>query len=236
MAKKVLGIVGGMGPEASSYLYQKIIELSGADTDQDHLEIIIHNNTRIPDRTAAILDNKPSPVPEIQRSVKMLESAGAECIIMACITAHFFIDEIRNSATVPVLSAVDATVDQLKHDYPDVSLAGLLATAGTIRTGLFQKALVTHHVKPLVNDDAEVTDLVMGAIYGGNGIKAGNKSGAPKQKLYRAAHLLTERGAQALILGCTELPLVFDQRDFRVPLINPSELLAETAILFCNNE
>ncbi|MBS3787340.1 amino acid racemase, partial [Candidatus Bipolaricaulota bacterium] len=133
--KQTIGILGGMGPEATIECYKSIIDQTPADTDQEHLSIVIVNNPQIPDRTEAILYDGDSPVPALQDSARVLEVAGADFLIMPCNTAHHFVSEVEKAIEVPVLNMIETTVDQLEPG----STVGLLATMGTIKTGIYEK-------------------------------------------------------------------------------------------------
>jgi len=231
--QKILGIIGGMGSEAAVNMFHTIVSSTKADYDQQHLEIVIHNNSQVPDRTKAIMTSGPSPVPELQRSVKMLERCGVDCIIIPCMTAHHYFSDIQSVTGITVINAIKETV-QVITDAGDVTKVGILATTGTIHTGLFQNALNAAGITSLIPNEAEQQDLVMDAIYGVDGVKAGYSQGPPKVKLVEAAGRLIGRGAEYLIAGCTEVPLALKQEDISVPLIDPIKILACKAITSCD--
>ena len=135
MAEKVIGVLGGMGPEATLSLYEEIIRATPASKDQEHIRVIIDSNPKVPDRTAAIIGNGESPVPEMVKSGKALERAGADFIIIPCISAHFFLEELREKLNLPIISAFEATADQIVGEHPEIKTVGLLATTGTIQAG-----------------------------------------------------------------------------------------------------
>ena len=195
--KKVIGILGGMGPLATADLFQKITLHTAAACDQEHPRVCIDSNTNIADRTAALLHGGADPVPEMVKSARRLESIGAELLIMPCNTAHNFYDAVASSVSIPVLHMIAATRDALKTR--GVRCAGLLATDGTVQTGIYQR------------------------------VKAGDL--AHDASAFRAAceHLLA-RGAEVLILGCTELPPAFDIYHLDYPNVDPTLELALAAI------
>ena len=137
MNRKTIGILGGMGPLATCDLYTKIIMNTPASCDQEHIHVIIDSNTRIPDRTAALLEGGEDPRPEMIRSAVMLEEDGAEAILMPCNTAHGFYDDIQAAVGIPVLHMIRLTGEELKKR--GITCAGLMATTGTIRTGIYQR-------------------------------------------------------------------------------------------------
>lgn len=222
--KKTLGIIGGMGPMATADLFKKVIQNTPASRDQDHLHVLIDNNTNIPDRTAALLEGAESPLPQLIASADRLADAGAEFLIMPCNTAHGFYEPLQEHARVPVLNMIELTIKQLQAS--GISCAALFATTGTIRTGIYQKYAGT--VKLLLPSEEEQAAL-MGMIY--QGVKAG-VSDYPAGDVQRAAERLLAEGAQAVILGCTELPLAYEAYGLRFPAVDPTLVLAKAAVSF----
>ena len=131
---RTIGILGGMGSEATSILFQDIVNQTDATKDSEHIPVIINNDPSIPDRSAYILGKGPDPVPYLQDGVKKLQAWGADCMIMPCNTAHYFIDEITSVIQIPVLNMIEETAVFAKKQYPGVSRFGLLATLGTYKT------------------------------------------------------------------------------------------------------
>ena len=233
MNKKKLGIIGGMGPDATVYMFNKIVKKTGARKDQDHIEIFIHNNTKVPDRTDAILYNGVSPLEELLRSASILEKMGADIIIMPCITAHYYFLDIQETINVPIINAIEESVLYIKDHILNINKVGIIATTGTVKSQLFQKSLQQRGLNPIVLADSLQNDWVMSAIYGKDGIKAGCKTENVKQKLLHAVDYLIECGAESIVAGCTEIPLVLSQNDFDIPFIDPLEILAEIACKKC---
>src|SRR6056297_3351022 len=231
--KKVVGIMGGMGHEATAYFFKRIIELTKVDVDQDHIEILVHNNTNIPDRTEAIIHDGPSPIPEMIRSGMMLEVAGADFILVPCMTAYYFMDSVQNSIGVPILNAIDMTVEVIADRYPNIMRVGILATTGTIQSNLFQSRLEAKNIIPVVLEEKFQMEWVMAAIYGPQGIKAGYKDGIAKKALVAAGNRLVEKGAQCIVGGCTEIPLAVQQADFSVLFMDPMDALSKAAVKAC---
>lgn len=228
MNDKLIGILGGMGPEATAECYLKIIRATNAQKDQDHYRVIIDSNAKIPDRTEAISGRGESPVPEMLHAAKNLEKLDVDVACIPCMTAHYFIDEIQKSVSYPLLNAFLELKKFIQNHYPNVKKIGVLATTGTLETGLFQKYL----------DDMEVihptpytqNDKVMKAIYGENGIKSGNTDGEPLQLLKEASQELLDNGAELIISGCTEIGLVLKPYHLPVPLIDPMEVVAHVVV------
>ena len=223
--KKAIGILGGMGPLATADLFQKITLLTEAETDRDHIRVYIDSNANIPDRTAAILSNGPDPVPEMASALRNLEACGADCVIMPCNTAHNFYDAVASSVSIPVLHMIAITRDALKSR--GVKCAGLLATDGTVQTGIYQRTFEGSGVELLTPDNTEDQSAVMDIIY--NGVKAGNLTHDATAFRTACEHLLA-RGAEVLILGCTELPPAFDIYHLDYPNVDPTLELALAAV------
>jgi aspartate racemase len=230
MPEKIIGILGGMGPEATIDLYTKIVKGTKVKKDQDHLRILIDNNPKIPDRTLAIKKKGPSPLPQLIRSAKILENAGADFIIIPCVTAHCYLKPLQKRIKIPILHLIEISVQYLKTEWKGISKIGLLATTGTIQTGLFQKAL-SHTGIGVVLPDPEIQEnWVMEAIYGKQGIKVMGPTENSRRLVLKASEKLVHLGAQAIIAGCTEVPLVLKDGDLSVPLIDPISILAKAAI------
>jgi aspartate racemase len=227
---KTLGILGGMGPEATSYLFNLIIKNTKVKKDQDHIPVVIFNYPQIPDRTLNIVENGESPLLYLIKGMKLLEKAKADVVIIPCNTAHYYIAEINKYSSLPILNMIELTSKYIK-DMP-VKKIGVLATTGTVRTKLYQRSLENLGLEVLLPTEKEQQDLVMEAVYGKRGVKAGYKK-EPKKLLKEISDRLTKRGAEVIIAGCTEIPLVLDRKDIPVDLVNPMEILAKAAIAYC---
>ena len=223
-----------MGPDATVDLYNKIIvetRRKGAARDQDHIEVIISSVPQTPDRTEAILHGGAVPAPELIRSAQRLERAGADFLVIACITAHHFIGEVSASVGIPLLDAVALTAAHIAARYPLAARAGILATDGTLATRLFHSALEKHGIEPL-EPSFETQRSVMTAIYGSEGLKSVAPSQSAIDLIRAAAAELVERGAQVVIAGCTEIPLAFNNAaaELEVPLVDATSVLAQAAV------
>ena len=152
MSKKTIGILGGMGPLATADLCRKITLHTIAATDQEHPRVVIDSNTDIADRTAALLHGGADPVPEMAKSARRLESIGADFLVMPCNTAHCFYDPVAAAGAIPVLHMIVLTRDALLSH--GVKTAGLLATDGTIETGVYQKTFAGSGVELLTPSPA----------------------------------------------------------------------------------
>jgi aspartate racemase len=230
MAEKIIGILGGMGPEATIDLFLKIVKGTKVRRDQDHLRILIDNNPKIPDRTLALQGKGESPLAELVRSGRLLEKAGADFIVIPCVTAHYYYGALQKRLNIPVLHIVEETLDYVKANLKKVYKVGLIATTGTVQTGLFQEAFSRTAVELVIPSPESQKKQVMEAIYGKKGIKSIGPSESSRRLILEVSERLIQQGAEAIIAGCTEIPLVLKEGDLPVPVIDPLSLLAGAAI------
>lgn len=227
--KKVLGVIGGMGPIATSYFMELVIKMSDAATDQEHLDMIIYNIPAIPDRTSYILDHtKENPLPMILDIVGKLENLGVEFLAMPCCTAHYFQDDLEKSLHKPFVNIIRATVHYLKER--GITKVGVMATDGTMSTGLFRRELEENNME-IVCPSPERQKDVMYIIY--NNVKA--NAPADMERFHRVEQELKGNGAQAIILGCTELSLVKRDNPLGPGFIDAMEVLAQQSLISCGS-
>lgn len=227
--KKSIGILGGMGPLATADLFRKIVLLTDAARDNDHIRVYIDDNASIPDRTAAILSGGADPLPAMTDSLRKLEACGADCIIMPCNTAHYFLPRLQALTEVPFLSMLEATARACADRFPG-GTAAVLATKGTLSAGLYQAALEKAGVPFLLPSETE-QDALMRVIY--DGVKAGKGPEDYRTDMESVVETLVARGADYFILGCTELPLAAQALSLPQPVVDPTAELAKAAIRFC---
>jgi aspartate racemase len=218
--------LGGMGPLATSDMFQKIIQVTKAADDQSHVRVCIDSNTEIADRTAAILHGGKNPLPEMVKSAVGLQQMGADVLIMPCNTAHYFYEDIVSQIEIPFLHMLDETADAIARR--GITRVGLLATDGTVQSGVYHRAFQKKGIEELIPDEQGQRE-VMHLTY--DGIKAGNFS-IDTVGFYQTARELMERGAELLVLGCTELPLAFQMYDFDLPYIDPTLVVASRAVQY----
>ncbi|MEC6748875.1 amino acid racemase [Marinilactibacillus sp. XAAS-LB27] len=223
--QKVIGVVGGMGPEATASFFYKLIRSTEAKKDQDHYRIVIDNNPKIPDRTKAILGEGESPLSALIETAKNVERAGADVIAVPCITSNYFLAEVQKEVKTPIANVFEALEQYLKTDGFDVRKVGILCTTGTRKMGLFQKNLPFDICYP---SEQSQESKVMEAIYGPEGIKQGNTGIAPKRLLQEAALELIDAGVDVIVSGCTEIELALKQEDIEIPLVDPMQVLAQS--------
>lgn len=225
--RKTLGIIGGMGPMATAYLLQLIIEMTDARTDQEHLDVIVFDRPAVPDRTAYILDNsQPSPLPMLQATARTLEALGAGCLCAPCVTSHYFYGELSGAVRVPFVNMLTETAAELHR--AGMRKAGVMATTGTVRTGLFQEALAGFGLQCGLPSPAG-QDLVMSLIY--DEIKAGKP--ADPAKFARVREELLAQGCDGIILGCTELSLIKKDTPLGPGCLDALEALAKRCVQLC---
>jgi len=222
---RVVGILGGMGPEATIDLFTKIVRSTPASKDQDHLRIIIDNNPLIPDRQKAILEGGPSPVPLIIETARNLEAAGAGFIVIPCNTAHYWIEQIRGAVKIPVVDMIKETAEEVSELRPPVRTVGLLAATGTVRSGLYQRHLLGMGIRTVCPSDRDQDGLML-AIYA---VKAGDMSKS-SATVVQIGQKLIAAGAEALIAGCTEIPLIVRAGDLSIPIVDATEVLARRTV------
>lgn len=255
--QRVIGIVGGLGPIAHLEFERRLLAaIESPSSDQEYPEWVLSSIPQTPDRTLALLGDGPSPVPWLLRGLDRLAGC-CDFAVITCVTAHAFLDEIRAQARLPVLDLVEISAREAVPCCGGNSRIGLLATVGTLRSRVFQRAL--DRIAPglaivspldLPDGDRLQEDLVMRPIYGplreGRRQSGGIKSGGTRdpetgishrETLSRAAHLLVEAGAACVITGCTEIPLALGREPLDgTPLLDPLDVAARTAVRIARGE
>jgi aspartate racemase len=230
-----LGVVGGVGPAATVDFLDKIVRFTPAQSDQDHIKLLVEHNPQIPDRTDGILGGGADPTIALYSTCKKLEQSGADAIAIPCNTAHAYLGAIQPHLLIPIVNMLQETIEHLRVRHPDSRIVGLLATNGTLASSVYHHAAQVAGID-LLEPDEKHQRLVMSSIYGKKGVKAGHFSGQCRDELQAALEHLVLRGAEAVILGCTELPLVFpEQESFEVaghtvPLLDPTAILARKCV------
>jgi len=223
--KKTIGILGGMGPEATALFFELIIKNTQAAKDQEHIPVIIYNNPKIPPRTDAILKKGSNPFPLLLEGARILRQAGADFIVMPCVTAHYYYPDLANQENIPFLNLLDETLSYVKNNLPALTRVGLIASTGTLLSKLFHDTFAKEDIEVINPSDAE-QEQVMEAIFGKQGLKAGFASGPAQKIIQDISAKLIQKGAEAVIAGCTEIPLVLKPEDLSVPLIDPLKIMA----------
>ena len=227
--RKIIGVIGGMGPLATYDFYRILTELVPAKYDQEHARVIIMSDPIIPDRTEAILGKGEDPLPYMIKLARKLENAGANFIVIPCNTAHFFVNKIKKEIKSPIISIIDATLKEVKEN--GFSTALLLATDATISTNLYQKHAEKWGIK-IYTPNKENQKLIMKAI---KFVKAGDIPKAKEITKEVVRPIFDISPLNCVIGGCTEVPLMWDPA-LDIKFINSSEALARAAILFAYGE
>ncbi len=222
-----LGVLGGLGPMATAYFLELTVAFTDAARDQEHLQSIVMNAPFIPDRTAYILGkSRENPVEPMIQLGRQLKQLGATVIATPCITAHYFHRELQEGIGLPMLHGIECVAQQLKQS--GIQRVGLMATDGTVQSGIFQRQVEELGME-LVLPDQEGQQAVMSLIY--DQIKAGKE---PELDLFhRVKEHLREKGAQAVVLGCTELSLLKKQAPLGRGIVAALEVLAQQSVLAC---
>lgn len=237
-ARRVVGVIGGMGPDATVDFFAKLVAATRAGSDQDHLRIVIDNDPGVPDRTAAIEGRGASPAPRLAAMARGLVAQGAELLVMPCNSAHAFADAVRAAAgPVPFLDLIETTVAATRERLPGVAAVGLLATDGALAARLYQDAFEAAGVRALVplGDDQRT---VMDAIYA---VKRGAADDAVRARLRRVAERLAAAGAEAVVAACTEVPLLMAEGDVRhdgdvLPFVSSTDELVRRTLAEATEE
>ena len=233
MEEKILGVLGGVGPLATIYFADLVVKMTQAQTDQEHIAMVILNHASIPDRTAYILDkSNPDPLPVMVRDAKILEEDNCSYIVIPCNTAHYFYDEIQKSVNVPIINILEETVSYCEKTVPELKKIGVLATEGTIKSRAYQNIIEKHSLECVLPSDEDQASL-MNIIY--NQVKAGMQ--VDIFEFQRIIGELKKKGCEAVILGCTELSII--KKDFgidRPDIVDSMECLARASILACGKK
>ncbi len=225
MHRRTIGILGGMGPLATAEFYRRIVLRTPARSDQEHLHVILDADPTIPDRTAALLGRGLDPTPALIAAARRLEAAGADFLVVPCNTAHAFLPAVQAAITVPILDMIAEVAAAIAQRYPPATRIGLLATEGTIATGLYDRALSRYHFQLVVPDEA-VQRLVNQAI---ERVKQGLLDRQTAALVSTAVGRLAREGVAAIVIGCTELSLLPEwQAD--LPFVDATTILADAAV------
>lgn len=226
---KMLGVLGGMGPLASAQFMLRLTLLTPAARDQDHIPAVLWSDPRVPDRTQGKLAGGADPLPWLLHGISGLRQAGCGAIAIPCNTAHGWYNEMLAAAGVPILHIVDAAASDLRRQEVRGGTIGIMGTAATLAMRLYQDRLETQGWRCIVPDTTQMQRLVSPAIAA---VKA-NRLADAYPPLVEVANDLAARGAAAVVLGCTEIPLGIQAgpaEALRVPLVDTIDALARASI------
>ena len=228
----ILGVLGGMGPQATNTFYQRIIDRTQAETDQEHLRVLIWSDAKIPDRTAGILgtpDQAEAVYAALLAGAKLLEGAGCTVLAIPCNTSHYFADRLQAQLGIPIIHMIRETVAALQA--MGKKTVGILATDGTVQTGIYQKELIAVGLTPVTLPE-RLQKTVMSIIY--DEIKKGETGS--REKFGEVDAWLRQAGCDCAILGCTELSVYRALHSLPPYYMDAMEVLAEQAILRCGKQ
>ncbi len=229
--RPILGILGGLGPAATVDFYSKLVAATPAVSDQDHLHVIIDSDPGVPNRNEAVAGTGPSPAPQLAAMARRLEAAGAEALFMVCNAAHAFSDAITKAVDVPLVSIVEETVEATLAAAPGARIVGVLAAAGAQDARLYPTAFEGRGVR-VIEPTGERRDRFMDLLYR---VKAGDTGAGVRAGMLALVRELVADGAEAIVAGCTEVPLVLSGDDLasagvRVPLVSSTDALVAAAV------
>lgn len=227
MGDKIVGVIGGMGPEATVDLLQRVIKATPAKDDDDHLRMIVDNNPKIPSRIKAIIEGTgESPVPTLQTMARNLAALGADFLAIPCNTAHYYYQDICRAVEIPILNMIQLTVEAVLRDNPSLKTAGLLTSPAVIMKGLYLKPLQERGVE-ILYPSSPVQDRILSAI---KKIKTGCHGREEKKILRSAAQELIAGKAEVLIIACTELSMIAEAIAGLGKVVDSAQVLAEDIV------
>ncbi|MGB5823485.1 MAG: amino acid racemase [Proteocatella sp.] len=225
--RKILGVIGGMGPQATQCFYQDIIDNTIASNDQEHIDMVIINHASMPDRTQAILSGNTEAVfNRLSGDVRKLIDFGVDYIAMPCNTSHYFIDKLKQQNHIEFIDMIEETAKEIKRR--NISKVGLMATNGTVTSRIYETKMKKFGIEVVLPSKDRQTD-VMKIIY--DQIKAGNP---PCVKTFDdISKELKSLGAQAIVLGCTELSYYSELYELGSFFIDAQKVLVRKSIELC---
>tara|TARA_B100001250_G_scaffold26408_1_gene21806 strand:+ start:1572 stop:2315 length:744 start_codon:yes stop_codon:yes gene_type:complete len=229
--KLIAGVLGGMGPLATVDFMSMVIDLCPIVTEDDHVRLLVDQNPHIPNRQIVSNIKSKNIGSMLADGALKLQNAGADFIVMPCNTAHMFSDDIKTRINIPFIHIVDETINEITAYFPDKKSAGIMATSACINAKIYQDGLTVNNKKFHLPSES-YQDECMKSIFD---IKEGTEISNPADSMYKIANHLTEKGAEILIAGCTEIPLVLKNEDLNVPLISSTEVLAIKTIEYANH-
>lgn len=225
---RTVGVLGGMGPAATLDFFSKLLARSRATSDQANLRVLIDNNPKVPNRNEAVAGTGASPGPVLAEMAGGLEHSGADFLVMACNAAHAFVADILDATHVPFVSMIDETVTMTRERFPDATKIGVLGSSGALDAKLYHHAFAEHGVAVITPEDGARHEF-MQLLYR---IKAGDLSDEVRGQMATLAANLVAEGAEVVVAGCTEVPLVLLADAVSVPLIDSTDVLVDATIAY----
>jgi aspartate racemase len=227
-ATLTVGVLGGMGPEATLDFFAKLLAATPAPHDQDRLRVLIDNNPKVPNRNQAVAGTGPSPAPQLAEMARGLQRCGADFLVMPCNAAHAFAGEIEKAVDIPFVSIIEETVASTLRRMPGLARVGVLAAVGCLDARLYHSAFALHGVS-VIEPAEERRETFMDLLYR---IKTGDLGEEVRSTMTGLAEDLSAAGAQAIVAGCTEVPLVIGDGDTFCPLVSSTDALVAAAVAY----
>ena len=229
--EKIVGILGGMGPEATVDLMQRIIRLTPALDDMDHIRCIVDNNPKVPSRIKAIIEGDgEDPGPCMADMGRRLESWGADFLVIACNTAHYYYDAVQNAVKIPVINLIDLVSNHVKVNFPEHDKVGILASPAVAMTGLYAKRFKELGIED-VWPDPDYQERLLNII---KEIKKGNTGSKVRKDYEKVCENLLHKGANIAIIACTELSAL--GADLPINAIDAAQVLARQIVQVAKNQ
>jgi len=228
-ATKTAGVLGGMGPDATIDFMSKVISMTPADADQDHVRMLVNHNPKVPDRQIDTDEQRLMVRETLASMAQGLEQFGADFLVMPCNTAHGFLDLAIEQTTIPFINIVDETIAEITALEPDAASVGVLAADMCLQGNLYQTAIHDAGMSVLLPSAGE-QQLIMKLVFR---IKGGDQGSEVAHDMLNIANSLIQRGADVLVAGCTEIPLVLSAERMTVPLISSTDVLAARTVALC---
>jgi aspartate racemase len=227
---KVVGIIGGMGPEATVDLMHRVVAATPAHDDADHIHLIVDSNPKVPSRIAALIEGRTDvdPAPAIAGMARRLEQAGADALAMACNTAHWYAGSITDAVSIPLLHMIELTADEIARHACRHKRAGLLASTAVHNIGLYETALAARGVEVIIPaDQDELLSLI-------RTVKAGDTGAQVRAQYANIARQLAASRVDVLAVACTELSVLASSLEAEVPVIDALDVLTRAIVEFAN--
>ena len=226
--EKIVGVMGGMGPDATVDFMAKVSALTDSGRDQDHVHMIVDQAPGIPNRQQAIREGSTDVNHALGTMAKRLEDAGADFLVLVCNTAHVFLNEVHANTSIPFIHLIDESVKEIDQLRPDAKIVGVMATDGCLATNIYQDAITDSGREALEPEGDELKELMRLITE----IKAGNQGEEVANGIQTLANALVEKGADVIISGCTEIPIVFEGENCAVPVVASTYVLAQRTLEF----
>lgn len=225
-ALRSVGVLGGMGPEATLLFMQRVLAAVPARDDADHIPLLVDQNPQVPSRVAALIEGTgEDPSPALAKMARRLETAGAKALVMPCNTAHAYASAIRSAVTIPFLSMVDVTAQTIAAQHPGVTV-GMLASPAVKLTGVFEPAFKATGLSPLYAEDQD------GLLQAIRRLKQDGGDADARETAIQAANALRAAGADIVLVGCSEFSLLTQSIAADGPTIDSLDALVAATIAF----